>query len=130
MTDLTPPVCEIVGVSAICPSDCTQSTWDLSVNITDGNGSGIEDISIQQGRGNFSQEEVVDGGITVVMGLYSASCCSPDVTLSVVDKEGNVGKCSYSVERSGGVSLSLSLPLWACLLFSGLNTLRGVLPLF
>ncbi|KAL7889695.1 hypothetical protein AOLI_G00019530 [Acnodon oligacanthus] len=130
VTDLTPPVCEIVRVSGICLSYCTNYTWGLSVNITDGNGSGIEDISVQQGRGNFSQEAVVDGGITVVMGLYSASCCAPDVTLSVVDKEGNVGKCSYSVERSGGVSLSLSLPLWACLLLSALNTLQGVLLLF
>ncbi|KAL7878084.1 hypothetical protein SRHO_G00047270 [Serrasalmus rhombeus] len=129
VTDLTPPVCEIVGASGVCPSDCTQSTWDLSVNITDGNGSGIEDISVQQGRGNFSQEAVVDGGVTVVMGLYSASCCAPDVTLSVVDKEGNVGKCSYSVQKSGGVSLSLSLPLWACLLLSALNTMQNVLPL-
>ncbi|XP_072533297.1 von Willebrand factor A domain-containing protein 7-like [Salminus brasiliensis] len=126
MTDITPPVCEITGVSGICPSDCTQSTWDLSVNITDGNGSGIETISIQEGRGNFSQKTVVNGGITVVMGNYSASCCSPDVTLSIVDKEGNVGKCSYSVEKSGGVTLSLSLSLWACLLVSTLNTLWDV----
>ncbi|KAI4881233.1 hypothetical protein NFI96_033481 [Prochilodus magdalenae] len=129
VTDITPPLCEIVGESGICLSDCTNSTWELSVNITDGNGSGIEYIAIQQGRGNFSQTTVDNGGIDVVMGLYSASCCSPDVTLSVVDKEGNVGKCSYSVQRSGGVSLGLSLPLWACLLFSALNMLRDVLPL-
>ncbi|XP_022540504.1 von Willebrand factor A domain-containing protein 7 [Astyanax mexicanus] len=129
VTDFTPPVCEIVGVSGICPSDCTQSNWDMAVNITDGNGTGIQSISIQEGRGNFTQKSLVEGGITVVMGNYSASCCSPDVTISIVDKEGNVGKCSYSVEKSGGVSLSLSLSLWACLLLSTLNTLWDVLPL-
>ncbi|XP_072534535.1 von Willebrand factor A domain-containing protein 7-like [Salminus brasiliensis] len=115
VTDITPPVCEIVGVNAHCPSDCTQSNWDLAVNITDGNGVGIENIFIQQGRGNFSQETVVNGGITVVNGNYSASCCSPDVTLSIVDKEGNVGKCSHSVsEETGGLAFHfyLSLQAW------------------
>lgn len=129
MTDFTPPKCEIVGVSAICPSECSQSNWDLSVNITDGNGSGIEQVSKQKGSGNFSYDTVVDGGITVVMGYYSASCCSPDVIVTAVDKEGNVGKCTYSVQRDGGVSLSLSLSLWVFLLLSALSIIADVLPL-
>lgn len=129
MTDFSPPKCEIVGVSPICPSDCLQSNWDLSVNITDGNGTGIENIYIQKGSGNFSYQAVEDGGIIVVMGYYNASCCSPDVIVTAVDKEGNVGKCAYSVQRSGGVSLSLSLPLWACLLVSAISIMRDVLPL-
>lgn len=129
MTDLTPPKCEIVGVSAVCPSKCSWSNWDLSVNITDGNGSGIEHVSKQKGSGNFSYKAVVDGDITIVMGYYNASCCSPDVIITAVDKEGNVGRCTYSVQRDGGVSLSLSLSLWACLLVSALNMLRDVVPL-
>ncbi|XP_066536044.1 von Willebrand factor A domain-containing protein 7-like [Hoplias malabaricus] len=120
VTDFTPPLCNVTRVNAVCPSDCASSTWDLSVNITDGNGSGIQDISIQQGSGNFSQETVVKGGVLMVIGLYKASCCSRNVTLSVVDKEGNVGKCSYT---NGGVSISLSLSLLMCLLLSVLPLL-------
>ncbi|KAF7710209.1 von Willebrand factor A domain-containing protein 7 [Silurus meridionalis] len=129
VTDFTPPKCEIVHVNAICPNDCSQANWDLSVNITDGNGSGIERVSIQKGSGKFSYVTVVEGGIPVVMAYYNASCCSPDATVTAVDKEGNVGKCSYSVERSRGVSLSLSLPLWTYLLVSVFSIMRDVLPL-
>ncbi|KAK1791880.1 hypothetical protein P4O66_013857 [Electrophorus voltai] len=129
VTDFTPPKCVIVGVSTICPTDCTESNWDLSVNITDGNGSGIQEISIQKGNGNFSQDAVVDGGVIVVMGLYSASCCSPDVTVSAVDKEGNVGKCIFTVEKSGGARVSLSVPLGACLLALALSVLYDIFPL-
>ncbi|XP_058237738.1 von Willebrand factor A domain-containing protein 7-like [Hemibagrus wyckioides] len=129
VTDFSSPKCEIVGVSPICPSDCIQSTWDLSVNITDGNGTGIERIYIQKGSGNLFYQSVEDGGITVVMGYYNASCCSPDVIVTAVDKEGNVGRCTYTVQRSGGVSPSLSLPLWACLLVSALSIMHDALPL-
>ncbi|XP_053477848.1 von Willebrand factor A domain-containing protein 7 [Ictalurus furcatus] len=129
LTDFTPPKCEIIGTTAICPSNCSQSSWNLSVNITDGNGTGIEHISIQKGSGKFFSETVEDGGITVVMGYYTASCCSPDVIVTAVDKVGNVGKCTHSVQRSGGVSHSLSLLLWACLVVSALNIMRDVLPL-
>ncbi|XP_076830852.1 von Willebrand factor A domain-containing protein 7 [Brachyhypopomus gauderio] len=129
VTDFTPPKCEIVGVSTICPFICTESNWDLSVNITDGNGSGIQDILIQRGSGKYSQDTVVEEGITVMMVLYSASCCSPDVTVSAVDKEGNVGKCMYSVEKNetnGGVRVSLSVPLGICLLALALSMLYDI----
>ncbi|KAK3573304.1 hypothetical protein QTP86_022694, partial [Hemibagrus guttatus] len=120
VTDFSSPKCQIVSISPICPSDCILSNWDLSVNITDGNGTGIERIYIQKGNGNISYQAVEDRGITVVMGFYNASCCSPDVIVTAVDKEGNVGRCAYTVQRRGfwGVSLSVSLPLWACLLVS------------
>ncbi|XP_059410430.1 von Willebrand factor A domain-containing protein 7-like [Carassius carassius] len=117
VTDFTPPKCEIVDVKGICySSSCYSSNWELSVNITDGNGTGIESISIQQGSGNFTQREVLDG-VIVVMGLYEASCCSPSVTLSAVDKVGNVGRCSNTMKSNTGSRLiSMSLPLWASLL--------------
>ncbi len=67
------------------------------MKITDGNGAGIDSISIQQGSGNFTQRKVEDG-VIVVMGLYEASCCSTSVTLSAVDKVGNVGRCSYTMK--------------------------------
>ncbi|XP_051758261.1 von Willebrand factor A domain-containing protein 7-like [Ctenopharyngodon idella] len=117
VTDLTPPKCETVDVQGTCySSSCNSSNWELSVNITDNNGTGIESISIQQGSGNLTQNEVEDG----VMGLYEASCCSTSVTLSAVDKVGNVGRCSYTMKSSGGFRLiSMSLPLWASLLLYG-----------
>ncbi|XP_048052802.1 von Willebrand factor A domain-containing protein 7-like isoform X2 [Megalobrama amblycephala] len=115
VTDLTPPKCEIVDVQGTCnSSSCNSSNWELSVNITDGNGTGIERISIQQGSGNLTQKKVEDG----VMGLYEASCCSTSVTLSAVDKVGNVGRCSYTMKSSAGSCL-MSLPLWASLLLYG-----------
>ncbi|KAK9981266.1 hypothetical protein ABG768_000819 [Culter alburnus] len=115
VTDLTPPKCEIVDVQGTCnSSSCSSSNWELSVNITDRNGTGIERISIQQGSGNLTQKKVEDG----VMGLYEASCCSTSVTLSAVDKVGNVGRCSYTMKSSAGSCL-MSLPLWASLLLYG-----------
>ncbi|XP_016095516.1 von Willebrand factor A domain-containing protein 7-like isoform X3 [Sinocyclocheilus grahami] len=128
VTDFSPPKCEIVGVQGTCySSSCSSSNWELSVNITDGNGTGIESISIQQGSGIFTQREVEDG-VIVFMGLYEASCCSPSVTLSAVDKVGNVGRCSYTMKSSAGSRLiSMSLPLWASLLLYGF--LRDAFPL-
>lgn len=128
VTDFTPPKCEIVDVQGICySSSCSSSNWELSVNITDGNGTGTESISIQQGSGNFTQRKVEDG-VIVVMGLYEASCCSTSVTLSAVDKVGNVGRCSYTMKSSAGSRLiSMSLPLWASLLLY--SFLRDAFPL-
>ncbi|KAK3554039.1 hypothetical protein QTP70_019153, partial [Hemibagrus guttatus] len=56
VTDFSSPKCQIVSISPICPSDCILSNWDLSVNITDGNGTGIERIYIQKGNGNISYQ--------------------------------------------------------------------------
>lgn len=114
VTDLTPPKCSIVDVQGVCyASACSSSNWELSVNITDGNGTGIQSISIQQGSGNFTQKVAED----VVMGRYEASCCSTSVTLSAVDKVGNVGRCSYNMKSGAGPRLfTMSIPLWASLL--------------
>uniref|UniRef100_A0A8B9LIB7 von Willebrand factor A domain-containing protein 7-like n=1 Tax=Astyanax mexicanus TaxID=7994 RepID=A0A8B9LIB7_ASTMX len=124
VTDFTPPVCEITGVNSACPSDCTKSNWDVAFNITDGNGTGIENIFIQEGKGSLTQKTVVEGGITVVKGNFTSSCCSPNVTISIVDKEGNVGKCTHSIEeeeeeeegeenKEGGLAFRLFLSLQA-----------------
>ncbi|XP_051993819.1 von Willebrand factor A domain-containing protein 7 [Xyrauchen texanus] len=131
VTDLTPPNCEIVSVQGSCSSSsCSSSNWELSVNITDGNGTGIESITIQQGNGNLTQKEVVDTSVTVVMGLYKATCCSPSVTLSAVDKVGNVGRCTYSMETSAASPLiSMSLHLWACLFVASMNLLSDAFPM-
>ncbi|XP_056625168.1 von Willebrand factor A domain-containing protein 7 [Triplophysa dalaica] len=124
-TDLTPPECKMFDVQGHCSSSsCSSSIWELYINITDGRGSGIESITVQQGSGTFTQNEVEDGGVTMVMGHYEALCCSPFVTLTSVDKVGNVGRCSFKIEISAGSALvSMTLLLWACLLASTLNLL-------
>ncbi|GLD61034.1 von Willebrand factor A domain-containing protein 7-like protein [Lates japonicus] len=55
ITDFFQPLCEVVSVlAANCPQDvsqCRPFQWELSANLTDGNGTGIESISLRQGNG-------------------------------------------------------------------------------
>ncbi|KAL6487784.1 hypothetical protein MHYP_G00044100 [Metynnis hypsauchen] len=97
VTDITPPVCEVVSVNANCLGNCLLSSWDLSANMTDGNGSGIQSVTIRQGNGSLSTSTVPDRGVNVTQAFYSASCCFPKVELMVVDAVGNVGTCFRSL---------------------------------
>ena len=120
ITDFIQPLCEVVSVLADeCPKDvsqCKPFQWKLSANLTDGNGTGIQSISLRQGDGTLSYTSLSS---PIVQADYSASCCSQIVELIAVDKVGNVGKCYHSIVRSAGPpSLTLSLPLWLCLLIS------------
>lgn len=120
ITDFVPPVCEVVSVLAgDCPRDmsqCGHFQWQLSASLTDGNGTGIESVSLRQGDGTLSYTPLT---APVIMTNYTASCCSQIMELVAVDKVGNVGKCYHSIEPSAGPpSLTLSLPLWLCLLAS------------
>uniref|UniRef100_A0A8C7YHQ1 von Willebrand factor A domain containing 11 n=1 Tax=Oryzias sinensis TaxID=183150 RepID=A0A8C7YHQ1_9TELE len=120
ITDFSPPQCENIIVAAHnCPDNvymCGPFRWELSANITDENGTGIESISLRQGNGNFSHTVLPDPVVQVV---YSASCCSQTVEIVAVDKVGNVGRCYHSIARSGSPpALHLSLLLWLCLLVS------------
>uniref|UniRef100_A0A8C9RCE8 von Willebrand factor A domain-containing protein 7-like n=1 Tax=Scleropages formosus TaxID=113540 RepID=A0A8C9RCE8_SCLFO len=106
VTDFSPPVCHIVSVSANCSRNCSLSTWELSANITDGNGTGVQSVSLRRGDGILhSAGSVGEGGVDVTEVLYSASCCSPDVELIAVDAVGNVGTCFYSVSVATAVPL-------------------------
>ncbi|KAL7889493.1 hypothetical protein AOLI_G00017510 [Acnodon oligacanthus] len=62
VTDITPPGCKVVRVNANCSANCMLSSWDLSANMTDGNGSGIQSVTIRQGNGSFSTSTVLDRG--------------------------------------------------------------------
>ncbi|XP_027138833.1 von Willebrand factor A domain-containing protein 7 isoform X2 [Larimichthys crocea] len=119
ITDFVPPSCEVVGVLADdCPQDVSQCgpfSWELSANLTDGNGTGITRISLNQGNGNLTHTSLND---PVISANYTASCCSQIVELIAVDKTGNVGKCYHSIVRSAGPALTLSLPVWLCLVLS------------
>ncbi|XP_072533312.1 von Willebrand factor A domain-containing protein 7-like [Salminus brasiliensis] len=101
VTDITPPVCEIVSVNANCSGNCSLSSWDLSANMTDRNGSGIQSVSVRQGTGSLNTSTVLDGGVNATIVLFTASCCFPQVELVVVDSVGNVGSCTSPNIQTG-----------------------------
>lgn len=107
ITDFVPPLCEVFNVMADnCPwnvSKCGPFQWRLSANLTDGNGTGIERISLSQGTGNLTHTSLFDPVIQVT---YEASCCSYIAQIAVVDKVGNVGKCYHSIVSSVALLLS------------------------
>lgn len=93
MSDLTPPVCQLISLNANCPQDCNSARWTLSVRVSDeAEGSGVANVTLKTGNGTL---EATHGAITLVS--YSASCCAPTVELLVVDKAGNTGSCLYSL---------------------------------
>ncbi|KAL7889479.1 hypothetical protein AOLI_G00017370 [Acnodon oligacanthus] len=100
VTDITPPGCKVVRVNANCSANCMLSSWDLSANMTDGNGSGIQSVAIRQGNGSLSTSTVLDRGVNVTQAFYRASCCFPKVELVVVDAVGNVGTCFRSLNAT------------------------------
>ncbi|XP_067297251.1 von Willebrand factor A domain-containing protein 7-like [Pseudorasbora parva] len=109
ITDVTSPVCEITSVNANCSSNCSLSSWELSANLTDGNGTGIVSVTLRQGLGTLNTSTIVrDGGVNVTLAFYSASCCSKVMELVAVDRAGNVGICSRSITSS--VSTTSSTP--------------------
>lgn len=124
ITDFVQPLCDVVGVLADdCPQDvslCGPFQWELLANLTDGNGTGIDSISLRQGNGTLL---TTDLSAPSIQANYTASCCSQIVEFVAVDKVGNVGKCYHSIVRSAGPpALTLSLPLWLCLLVSAFIT--------
>ncbi|KAF4090716.1 hypothetical protein AMELA_G00055260 [Ameiurus melas] len=101
VTDFTPPVCEAVSINANCSGNCSLSTWYLTANVTDGNGSGIQSVRVLQGNGNLNTTTVLsDTGVNVTMVIYNSSCCSSDLELVAVDPMGNVATCFKSVRAT------------------------------
>ncbi|XP_034148968.1 von Willebrand factor A domain-containing protein 7-like isoform X2 [Esox lucius] len=110
VTDVNRPVCEVLSVKANCSKNCSLSTWELSANLTDGDGTGIERITLRQGNGTLNTDTAVDtSGVSVTMATYSASCCSPVLELVAVDVVGNVGTCYKSINRGHTVAHSSHL---------------------
>lgn len=80
-----------------CPrnwSQCGSVRWGISANLTDGNGTGIESISLREGSGNLTYTSL---SAPVVQAEYESTCCSQFVEFVAVDKVGNVGKCNHSI---------------------------------
>uniref|UniRef100_A0A8C2HZ49 von Willebrand factor A domain-containing protein 7-like n=1 Tax=Cyprinus carpio TaxID=7962 RepID=A0A8C2HZ49_CYPCA len=98
ITDFTSPVCEIVSVNANCSGNCSLSSWELSANLTDGNGTGIKSLTLRQGLGTLNTTTRIGGeGVNVTLAFYRASCCSEVMELVAVDGAGNVGICVKSI---------------------------------
>ncbi|KAB5581392.1 hypothetical protein PHYPO_G00175120 [Pangasianodon hypophthalmus] len=96
-TDITPPLCEAVSINANCSGNCSFSSWYLTANVTDGNGTGIQSVRVLQGNGNLSTTTVLsDTGVNVTVVIYNSSCCSSDLELVAVDAVGNVATCFKS----------------------------------
>ncbi|XP_069035585.1 von Willebrand factor A domain-containing protein 7-like [Lepisosteus oculatus] len=101
VTDFRPPVCNITWVTANCTEDCSLKNWELSANLSDGRGSGIQSVYSRLGNGSLSITRSLDTeGINVTVATYSATCCSPDVEIIAVDAVGNVGTCRHSIRTS------------------------------
>ncbi|KAJ7997392.1 hypothetical protein DPEC_G00228510 [Dallia pectoralis] len=116
VTDITRPVCEVFSVKANCSGDCSLSTWELSANLTDGNGTGIERITRRQGNGTLRTTTAVDeSGNKVTRANYTASCCSPTMELVAVDVVGNVGTCYKSLNRGHTLAQFSHLSFILCL---------------
>lgn len=120
VADEVSPVFEIASVMSVdCPKDMSQCgfhQWELMANLNDGNGTGIEKVLLQVGDGTL-----VHGPLSaaVVQLDYKASCCSLGLEIAAWDKAGNMRTFQYSVEPSASPpALTLSLPLWLCLLIS------------
>ncbi|XP_066535056.1 von Willebrand factor A domain-containing protein 7-like isoform X2 [Hoplias malabaricus] len=101
VTDITPPVCEVVSINANCLGNCSLSSWELLVNMSDSSGVGIQSVTIRQGVGSLNTSSVLDQGVNITMAFYTASCCFPQVELVMVDAEGNVGLCYKSLVNNG-----------------------------
>ncbi|XP_028832618.1 von Willebrand factor A domain-containing protein 7-like isoform X2 [Denticeps clupeoides] len=140
VTEFTPPTCEVIGVNNTCQTNCSWNSWDLTVNITDGNGTGVDKIWIQQGSADLIYSSTNSDGVKVYKNTYRSSCCSPNLQLSVTDKEGNVGTCFYSIRvptakikaltntpNAGPPSLGLATQLWAFLLISVVSVVQDFL---
>lgn len=117
ITDFFPPLCDIVNIVNTCPhvSLCNGYEWEISTNLTDRNGTGIESVSLKRGNGTLTQ--IIEGDPAQYR--YNASCCAEVVEIVAVDKIGNVGKCLHSIVRSTSAPApKLSALLMLSLLFS------------
>ncbi|KAL1282098.1 hypothetical protein QQF64_000901 [Cirrhinus molitorella] len=118
VTDFSSPICQILSIKADCPVKCSRASWELSANLTDGNGTGIAKVSLSRGNGHLSLSNVISAdGTNVTVASYNASCCSQEVELVAVDKVGNVGTCFTSIRSPSTVvssSASYSVSFSMC----------------
>lgn len=103
VVDFDPPVCNLVFINENCSTNCSGETWELCAEVRDG-GVGVHRIFTRLGNGTLNTTMVWEGGVNTTLVNYTASCCSTEVNIIVVDKAGNVGNCRYSVRKIPGTS--------------------------
>ncbi|XP_073699338.1 von Willebrand factor A domain-containing protein 7-like [Garra rufa] len=122
--DFSSPVCQVISIKANCPVECSRASWELSANLTDGNGTGIAGVSLSRGNGSLSLSYVMNtDGTNVTVASYNASCCSQEVELVAVDRVGNVGTCFTSIKSPSPTvssSASYSVSFSMCVTLVGL----------
>ena len=137
--DVTPPVCRVVNESLDCPVPCGNAMWEVTLLMTDGNGTGLRDPRISITPVNETSTAIIDqvkdeNGYNATLLTYRASCCVTNVEFSAVDNEGNVGRCDFSIRQPStiGPPQTTSSPsnsptiigsLWTMLLMLGLAAL-------
>nr|XP_055060962.1 von Willebrand factor A domain-containing protein 7-like [Misgurnus anguillicaudatus] len=123
ITDVSKPVCEIVSIKADCPVVCSNASWELSANLTDGNGTGIAKVFINIGNGSLSTSQLIsENGTNVTVAFYNASCCSPEVQVVAVDGVGNVGTCFTSIKKISVNTTTTAIPTTNTTLMPATNT--------
>ncbi|KAI4879515.1 hypothetical protein NFI96_006856 [Prochilodus magdalenae] len=99
--DVTPPVCRVVSESLDCPVPCWDGWWEVTLHMTDGNGTGIKyphtsykitDKLFNQTFFNFLPAKKDENGYNVTLINFVASCCDTNVEISAVDNANNVGR--------------------------------------
>ncbi|KAG7265726.1 hypothetical protein CRUP_024662 [Coryphaenoides rupestris] len=100
VTDFQAPGCRLIRLQGDCSRDCSMFSWELVVDVSDQ--SGVNRVDRMQGNGTLITSVVAlgSGGEDTTRASYTASCCTPDVVLLVVD---SVGKCGHlSLQHQGG----------------------------
>ncbi|KAK1151825.1 von Willebrand factor A domain-containing protein 7-like [Acipenser oxyrinchus oxyrinchus] len=108
VVDFDPPVCSLVFINENCSTNCAGETWELCAEVRD-SGVGVHRIFTRLGNGTLNTTMVWEGGANTTLVNYTASCCSTEVNIIVVDKAGNVGNCRYSMRKVPGTSAAPEL---------------------
>ncbi|XP_052006039.1 uncharacterized protein LOC127660028 isoform X2 [Xyrauchen texanus] len=136
--DFTPPLCCVVNESLQCPLTCGNATWEVTYILTDGNGSGIDYPSFTttgSGELNITLDITLDeNGYNATLVTYTGTCCLTEVTITVLDKAGNKGKCPFNIQHPSTTikpmtvkptssSPTTTLSLWSSLILVALKSM-------
>ncbi|XP_077578997.1 von Willebrand factor A domain-containing protein 7 [Stigmatopora nigra] len=121
--DMSPPVCSATRVSSLCPPICNESTWSVSLALSDNGRSGLAALQLRQGQGTltllpplevdkldedhrnrYAEATLVKGdppfnvseSLEPLWANYTSSCCSVSAELLVWDTAGNMKRCHFA----------------------------------
>nr|XP_061797464.1 von Willebrand factor A domain-containing protein 7-like [Nerophis lumbriciformis] len=120
--DMSPPSCSASRVLSSCSPACNESTWSMSLALSDNGRSGLAALQLRQGIGSLTLLPPLVGDklgeahsdqykATLVKGdppfnvsespeplwvNYTSSCCSVSAELLVWDTAGNMKRCHFA----------------------------------